>query len=891
MTIPATPRRSPVYIGNGVATSYTFTFKQPEADTVVVTVADENNENSQELDYGVDFTVILNGDQNANPGGTVTYAGLPVGHRLVITSRLDSSQPTSIVNLGAFHANVLEGALDRLAILHQQQAEELARSMKVSPTDDTDPTGYLPALVVQVEQARDDAVNAKNAAEQAESDAQQAQGQSEQARDGAVIAAGDAEDARDEAQEWAAKPSTPVSGSDYSAKYYATSASGSAGTATNAKNDAESARDLAADWAMKLGSPVDSGEYSAKHHAQAASGSAGTATNAKNDAVQASGTAAQAASDASGFASAASGSAGAATNAKNDAENARDLAADWAAKMGSPVAGGEYSAKYWAADAENSAASIDPSNFVTASDPRLSDAREWVAATVGQAEAEAGTSTARRAWTAQRVKQAIAANSSTAGTYTFTAKGAVTAGRPVVLNGDGTVSEVTAYVAPSGTPSVLSPANNQNSFPSLVTATASGALVQVTGGNLGNGAAVCVAARLTGLAVTYGTPVNLPASGNNGPPSVAASDADDSFLAAVVNGSNVIELLPGTVAPAPSTAVSFGTGITTPWAGANNVLLRLTNTNRYLLLGSDTTAQSGQVVTVTGGVAALGSKAASGVATNANAAGCAFPDGVVDRFVMVYRQTSNNQGFAVAGSVDAAGNLSFGTPVRFTPSTTAITSCSVAYHEASGKLVVVYCQASGLYAVALTLTGNAVSPSAALTLFGTGTYYAHSVGYDPVTRLCPVAYQTPTNTVCDCQALDVSDVTGLPVVAVPAFNLHTGDRYDPVTGLATRVPGTGVAVWSLTSANATVRGAVMQAFVLSLTDKASTVGVANASAADQGAVLTTVLGGVNTAVSGLQPGVDYFVSGAGALTSIAGTDNPKVGKALGPDRLLVTRGA
>lgn len=42
-------------------------------------------------------------------------------------------------------------------------------------------------------------------------------------------------------------------------------------------------------------------------------------------------------------------------------------------------------------------------------DSRLSNAREWTAATVDQAEAEAGTATTRRAWTAQRVAQAVRA--------------------------------------------------------------------------------------------------------------------------------------------------------------------------------------------------------------------------------------------------------------------------------------------------------------------------------------------------------------------------------------------------------------------------------------------------------------------------------------------------
>ena len=42
-------------------------------------------------------------------------------------------------------------------------------------------------------------------------------------------------------------------------------------------------------------------------------------------------------------------------------------------------------------------------------DERLSDSREWTADTVSQEEAEEGTETTRRAWTAQRVRQAIIA--------------------------------------------------------------------------------------------------------------------------------------------------------------------------------------------------------------------------------------------------------------------------------------------------------------------------------------------------------------------------------------------------------------------------------------------------------------------------------------------------
>jgi hypothetical protein len=47
--------------------------------------------------------------------------------------------------------------------------------------------------------------------------------------------------------------------------------------------------------------------------------------------------------------------------------------------------------------------------YALLSDSRFTDAREWSAATVEQAEAEARTATTRRAWTAERVGQAIAA--------------------------------------------------------------------------------------------------------------------------------------------------------------------------------------------------------------------------------------------------------------------------------------------------------------------------------------------------------------------------------------------------------------------------------------------------------------------------------------------------
>ena len=50
-----------------------------------------------------------------------------------------------------------------------------------------------------------------------------------------------------------------------------------------------------------------------------------------------------------------------------------------------------------------------PPDVIGTTDQRLTDAREWTAETISQAEAEAGVATTRRAFTAQQVRQAIVA--------------------------------------------------------------------------------------------------------------------------------------------------------------------------------------------------------------------------------------------------------------------------------------------------------------------------------------------------------------------------------------------------------------------------------------------------------------------------------------------------
>lgn len=148
MTISSTTRKAGPFDGNGVTTSFPFTFKVfAAADLRVVRTTPSGVES--DLTLNSDYSVTLNGDQDANPGGTVTYpisgSPLPADWRLTLIGDIDYLQPTDITNGGGFYPQVIENALDRNVMLIQQVAEEAGRSIRVAVSDDTTSGLELPA--------------------------------------------------------------------------------------------------------------------------------------------------------------------------------------------------------------------------------------------------------------------------------------------------------------------------------------------------------------------------------------------------------------------------------------------------------------------------------------------------------------------------------------------------------------------------------------------------------------------------------------------------------------------------------------------------------------------------------------------------------------------------
>jgi len=134
MTISSQVRKAGPFAGNGTTTVFPFAFKVFTAADLYVVRTDTNLGADQLLVLSSDYTVSLNVDQNANPGGSITLTNGPLttGFNITVTSSLEYLQATDLTNQGGFYPSVITNALDRLTIFCQQLYDAINRSLKIS---------------------------------------------------------------------------------------------------------------------------------------------------------------------------------------------------------------------------------------------------------------------------------------------------------------------------------------------------------------------------------------------------------------------------------------------------------------------------------------------------------------------------------------------------------------------------------------------------------------------------------------------------------------------------------------------------------------------------------------------------------------------------------------
>ncbi|MBK8772849.1 MAG: right-handed parallel beta-helix repeat-containing protein, partial [Rhizobiales bacterium] len=131
MTISSDDRVAGPFAGNGATVIFPFTFKVfTQVDLRVIQTDSSGVETDKTLT--THYTVSLNADQNVSPGGSITMlVAPPAGHKITITTALQSLQQTDLTNGGGWYPQVIEDSLDKLTILVQQVEEKTDRAITV----------------------------------------------------------------------------------------------------------------------------------------------------------------------------------------------------------------------------------------------------------------------------------------------------------------------------------------------------------------------------------------------------------------------------------------------------------------------------------------------------------------------------------------------------------------------------------------------------------------------------------------------------------------------------------------------------------------------------------------------------------------------------------------
>ncbi|WP_352434276.1 hypothetical protein [Citrobacter cronae] len=115
------------YTGNGVTTSFPYTFRIFKKSDLVVQVVDLN-ENITELILDTDYTVTGAGGYTG--GNVVLSSPLSNGYHISISRELPVTQETDLRNQGKFFAEIHEDAFDKLTMLIQQVRSWLSLALR-----------------------------------------------------------------------------------------------------------------------------------------------------------------------------------------------------------------------------------------------------------------------------------------------------------------------------------------------------------------------------------------------------------------------------------------------------------------------------------------------------------------------------------------------------------------------------------------------------------------------------------------------------------------------------------------------------------------------------------------------------------------------------------------
>jgi len=452
----------------------------------------------------------------------------------------------------------------------------------------------------------------------------------------------------------------------------------------------------------------------------------------------------------------------------------------------------------------------------------------------------------------------------------FTASGNVTSsGKPVVLNSDGTVSEVSGTSENVGTPSTFGGGVSIN-YPAMAYDTVHDKMVIAYTDQSNSSYGTAVVATISGSSISYGTQVVFESAGTEHIDVCFDPDQERVIIAYRDSpNSDYGTVIAGEVS---GTSITFGSPVVYSTATTQNVnCVYDTSNDKVVIVYYDVsnTGLKAVVGTVSGSSISLGTPTTI-VANNTSSGVKAVFDGTANKVVVVYCNVTNGDSDGVVGTVSGS-SISFGSIVQFEA---AIASpLTAAYDASADKTLVVYGDAGNSdYAtsVVASVSGTSItftSPSVFQT-FQPGV--VKSV-YDATAQQTVIAYQDySASYIGVAQTVSISGTTATfsakTTLVDPnpsPFNLG----YDSDNGKT-------IFAFYETTSKALV-------YTVGSTNLTSTnfLGISDAAISSAASGNITIKGGIAaTGLSSLTPASDYYVQDDGTITTVS--SDVKAGKAL-----------
>lgn len=471
-----------------------------------------------------------------------------------------------------------------------------------------------------------------------------------------------------------------------------------------------------------------------------------------------------------------------------------------------------------------------------------------------------------------------------ASTVELTAEGAITAGKPCIVEADGDVAQVAAITQAVGTPVVFESANN-GYIDSAYDSNAQKVVIAYADiGNSYYGTAVIGTVNASDNSISFGTPVVYESASAYWTAITYDSNAQKVAIAFMDNGnSNYGTGIVGTVS---GTSISFGSASVFESARADNITATFDSSNNKVVFSYQDDGNSGYGTSVVGTIS--GTSISFGTPVVFESASVEFIDSTFDssnnKVVIVYQDEGNSShGTAIVGTVSGT-SISFGTAVVFESADTR--DISVGYDSNAQKVVIAYRDVgNSQYGTAIVGTVSSTSISfGTAVVFQTSSCEYNTVVYDTSAQKVVIGYtnigdsskgKAIAGTVSGTSITFGSSIT----YESPGPTYYHRGVYDSSTE---RV------VFAYTDSGNSDYGtaAVYRTGSTNLTSE-NFIGFAENDCTDNGLATIQLGGSVNDKQTSLTAGQTYFVQTDGTISTTAASPSVTAGTAVSSTEILV----